>query len=254
VTPPPFFFDEKGLLLSFFIFQRLISSLASKLRLERLRMRAALALLQLLRPLVVKLGSPAQQKEFAAEWETHDQETDEKWRSVHRQALFANVGLALSQWAGMEELLVGITSLLLRTHEANKVGIILYSIVTFNVWLGIIEELFSLEPRFITLKPKWGKLKGRLSGLKTTRDRLAHHTIYSVGGVSTITVNTSLRPSRFDTRQQSQKYQPLDFDQISQFIDSVNKAMDDLRALLNAMTDLLKLETLQGNSSEPTPD
>jgi len=42
--------------LSFFIFQRLISSLASKLRLERLRMRAALALLQLLRPLVVKLA------------------------------------------------------------------------------------------------------------------------------------------------------------------------------------------------------
>ena len=42
-------------------------------RLERLRVRAALALLNLIKAIVVKLGSQDQKKEFAAEWETHDQ-------------------------------------------------------------------------------------------------------------------------------------------------------------------------------------
>src|SRR5256885_10136325 len=97
-------------------------------RLEMLRMRAALALLKLLRPLIVNLGGSQDQKqEFAAEWETHVQDIGEKWESLHRQALFAKLGLALSQWSGMEELLVAICCLLLRTHEATKVGIILYS-------------------------------------------------------------------------------------------------------------------------------
>jgi hypothetical protein len=126
--------------------------------LERFRLRAALALLNLMRPLVIKLGSHDQKREFAAEWETHDQEMGEKWRSEHRRALFANVGLALSQWAGMEDLLVGIASLLLRTHEGAKVGIILYSIVNFGTWLSIIGELFSQEPRYVTLKSRWNKI------------------------------------------------------------------------------------------------
>jgi hypothetical protein len=66
--------------------------------------------------------------------------------------------------------------------------------------------------------------------------------------------DTSLRPGRFDIRQKSQKYQPLDYNQISQFIDSVGKIVDDLRALLEAMTALLNEETSQRKSSEPTPD
>src|ERR1700730_18778797 len=149
-----------------------------QLRLERLRLRASLALLNLLRPIAVKLGSQDQKKEFATEWETHDQDMGEKWRSVHRQALFTNVGLALSQWAGMEDLLVGISCLLLRTHEATKVGIMLYSIANPPTWLSIIGELFSQEPRYITLKPRWNKLSERLIKLNDTRVRLAHHTIY----------------------------------------------------------------------------
>ena len=43
------------------------------------RLRAALVLLNLLKPLLVKLASQDQREKFAAEWETHDQETGEKW-------------------------------------------------------------------------------------------------------------------------------------------------------------------------------
>lgn len=154
----------------------------------------------------------------------------------------------------MEELLIGITGLLLRTSEFWKVGTIMYSIVSFPVWLGIIDDLFLLEPRYITLKPKWNKLSNRLRGLKETRDRLAHHTLYSGDKAATEAGDTSLRPGRFDIRQKVQKYQPLDYDQISKFIDHTGKVQDDLRALLNAMTAILTHETSQQKSSEPTPD
>ena len=48
-------------------------------RLGPFRLRAALVLLNLLKPLLVKLASQDQREKFAAEWETHDQETGEKW-------------------------------------------------------------------------------------------------------------------------------------------------------------------------------
>jgi hypothetical protein len=223
-------------------------------RLERRRVRVVFALLNLMRLIIVKLGPKDQKEKFAAEWATHDQKTGEKWEALHRKALHELVGLALSQWAGMEELLIGITGLLLRTSEFWKVGTIMYSIVSFPVWLGIIDDLFLLEPRYITLKPKWNKLSNRLRGLKETRDRLAHHTLYSGDKAATEAGDTSLRPGRFDIRQKVQKYQPLDYDQISKFIDHTGKVQDDLRALLNAMTAILTHETSQQKSSEPTPD
>jgi hypothetical protein len=220
-------------------------------RLEMLGFRAALTLFNLARLFIVKFGPPDQRARFAAEWETHDQETAARLETLHRQALFTNVGFAHSSWAGIKEYLVAIASLLLRTHEATKVGTIMYSVVSFPVWLGIIDELFSQEPLYSTLKPKWNKINGRLRGLKDTRDRLAHHTIYygerSAGG-------PALTPARFDVRQKSQKYQPLDLDQTSKFIDSIRDVMDDLRAILDAMTALLKNETSQRKSSEPIPD
>jgi hypothetical protein len=168
--------------------------------------------------------------------------------------LYAAVGEALSQWARMEDLLVAIASLLLRTHEVNKVGIILYSIINFNVWLDIIEELFTLEPIYTTLKPRWNKLGSKLKGLKNTRDRLAHHTIYYGDNATTLAGDISLRPGQFDIRQKSQKYQPMNYDQTTKFTDSVINLAKDLTALLNAMTSLLKEETSQKKSSEPTPD
>jgi hypothetical protein len=222
-------------------------------RLELSRLRATLALLNLTRTASVKLGSQAQKEKFAAEWETQDQEAGEKWKLLHRRALYASVGQALCHWAEMEELLVAIASLLLRTQEFSKVGTIMYSIVSFPVWLSIIDDLFLLEPRYITLKPRWDKLNSRLMGLKTTRDRLAHHTIHYGDNAVTLAGDTSLRPGRFDIRQKVQKYKPLDFDEIAKFSDSLCNVHEHVATLLNAMTDILTCETSQGKSSEPGP-
>jgi hypothetical protein len=224
--------------------------------LEICRLRAKLALLNLVRRVVVKLGSQEFKEQFAAEWATHDQETGEKWKSLHRQQLFTYVGLALSQWVGMEDSLVGITSLLLRTHEGHKVGTILYSIMNPKTWLEIIGTLFSQEPLFISLKPRWNKISERIMKLNDTRVRLAHHTIYYGDKATTLAGDTSLKPGQFDIRPKSQKHrtEPLDYDQISEFIDSVGKVVEDLTALLNSMTVLLTQETSQRKSSESPTD
>lgn len=66
-------------------------------RLERFRVQVALASLHFLHRVTIKLGSPDQKEQFAAEWKAHEEALGEKWTSVHRQAFFANVGLALSQ-------------------------------------------------------------------------------------------------------------------------------------------------------------
>lgn len=191
--------------------------------------------------------------EDKAELEAQVQELTQQGIKNQAVVLYTSIGHALCHWAAMEDLLVAIASLLLRTHESNKVGIILYSI-NFNVWLNIIDELFLQEPMYITLKAKWNKINSRLMGLKDTRNSLAHHTIY-YGGNSTFIYNTSLRPARFDIRQKSQKNQPpLDFYQISKFDEDIDTVQNDLKALLSAMTDLLTHETSQQKSSEPTPD
>lgn len=222
-------------------------------RLELFRLRVKLAQLDILKALTVKLGSPEHKEEFAAQWETHDQKSGEGLKSTHRWALYTSVGQALTQWAALEDLLVGIACLLLRTHEANKVGIVLYSIVNFNVWLGIIEELFSQEPLYLALKPTWNKLSSRLRGLKETRDRLAHHTIYEGDKAATVDGDTSLRPSQFDLRQKNKKYQPLNYEEISKFMESLHRVHVDLNVLLTAMTAVLRRETSQQKSSESTP-
>ena len=91
-----------------------------QVRIERSRLQARLALLNLLHTALVKLAPPSQREELAAEWETHSQKTGEQWKSLHRQALFTNVGLALSHWAAMEDSLVGIACLLLRTQKVKR--------------------------------------------------------------------------------------------------------------------------------------
>lgn len=217
---------------------------------EQLRLQATIPILHLLRRVIFRLGSQDQKQQFTAEWATHDQDLAEKTERLYRQGVFTNVGLALSAWAGMEELLVAIAGLLLGTNDFAKVGTVMYSIISFSVWLGIIDELFSQAPLYSPLKPKWNKINGRLRGLKDIRDRLAHHTIYSGDG----TPSTALKPARFDVRQKSQKYQPLDYEQTSKFIDSIGDTNADLRALLEAMTVLLQNDTSQQKSSAPSPD
>jgi hypothetical protein len=85
---------------------------------------------------------------------------------------------------------------------------------------------------------------------------LAHHTIYFGDKATTIAGDTSLKPGQFDIRPKSQthRFDPLDYDQISKFIDGVGKEVDNLTALVNSMTAILTHDTSQRKSSQPTTD
>jgi hypothetical protein len=218
-------------------------------QLERLYWLSVDAWLAMLRRSVKMLDDKTRQDKL--------QEFSSRLENEHWGVLCISMGQALSAWAKMETSLVGIAGLLLKTSELNKVGIIMYSIVNFNVWLSVIDDLFSQEPLFIQLKPKWNKINNRLRGMKHIRDRLAHHTIYQEE-VATFVGSTSLKLARFDITQKSQKYRPLEADNILGFTSAIAEVQEDLTALINSMSDIVKLyivtRTSQQKSSEPTPD
>jgi hypothetical protein len=180
--------------------------------------------------------------------QARDQETIAKWKKDNKQFLFMLVGEALSLWAQMEDSLVIIAGMLLRT-KFTKVGAIFYSIINFNTWLGLIDELFALEPSYDAVKPKWNKVAERLKKLNDTRVRLAHHTIHAVP--SSELEDTSLRPGRLDARRKSQKYQPMNADQILSFIHSVTAVLEDLTIIVKTMTAIVEQETSPEKSGEP---
>ena len=170
-----------------------------------------------------------------------------------RMALCMNVGQALSVWARMEEALVGVACVLLET-KIEKAGIVMYSILNFNVWTSIIDELFTVDKRFDALVPKWRKIITQLGPLQKMRNNLAHHTINLPQDDATPIGDAALSPAPSDTRRQSQKSGPLDYNEISKFQDSVMTVTDSLTALLVAMAATLSSASSQQQSAEQRPD
>jgi hypothetical protein len=203
-------------------------------RLQVLLWRLIEAQIKVLNRGIKILGVPVLTEDSKAQLDELAPKLDEQ----NKYALYTSVGQALSVWAAMEEALVGIAALLLRT-SLPKAGIIMYSILNFQVWLNVVGELFSQDELYVTLKPKWNKIYKKLRAMKDTRDRLAHHTVWHGDRVNPIGSHILLRPAEFDTRQKSQKqkYEPIDYDQILRFTDSVNKVQDDLTALTNAIAE-----------------
>jgi len=207
-------------------------------RLRRFRLRLIYTRLKLLGRVVTKLGP----EDIAALGGL--EAVGQEFQSMHRQWLFTYVGQALHVWGQMESTLVAISSLLIKT-EADKAGVIMYSIINFQVWLQLINELFPLEPKYMPLKPRWDKLAARLRALKDTRDRLGHHVVHTRDDTG-LEDGTSLRPATYDLRSKSQKYQSLSRDSVS----DVNTS---LAALVTAMAEILKRESSQQKSAEQGP-
>lgn len=156
-------------------------------------------------------------------------------RGNDRNILFLLIGQALSAWATMEEALVVIFSTLLRV-KPEQGGLIMYSIINFNVWLALIDELFVTDELLVSFKPRWNKLSARLRRIKDDRDRLAHHAVGSEqqkkpGDL----VDTFLRAPSLDSRQKTQKFSPMDNDHIMEFTETVSEIAQELLALSKEM-------------------
>jgi hypothetical protein len=154
--------------------------------------------------------------------------TQEDWEE--RSEFYRSVGQAISMWASMEDLLVEIAALLLDTSE-EKAGLLMYSIINFNVWLNIIDELFSIEPRYQTHKATWTAQSEKLRGMNDTRVRLAHHTVRAQIDNSPL----ALRPGRYDSRMKSRKHKPLTEAEIVAFGGQMIEVYSVLAALWKAM-------------------
>ena len=163
--------------------------------------------------------------------EVDDQDEKRRWREVHQKdnqllkesfesGLFTSLGKSLSLWAALEQCLVITTAGLLFTSE-KKAGIVMYSIINFGALLGIIGKLFADDELFVHLKPRWDKLGSRLRALKDMRDRVAHHSVFSVETPVAIARFTGLKPSPFDGRSKSRKQQPLTRAQVEDFIEAI---------------------------------
>ena len=145
------------------------------------------------------------------------------------RVLFTFIGMSLTSWARMEEVMVVLVRLLLRTDRA-RAGLIMYSIINFNVWLTLIDDLFDHDPEFKSFKPRWTKIAERIRRIKDTRS----HQIPA--GMSSVP-DRYLIPSKYDFRQKSQRYKPLTKTEIFAFMESVMAITTDLADFVEGMID-----------------
>jgi hypothetical protein len=167
------------------------------------------------------------------------------------EGLYSSVGQAISFWASMEGKVVQIGARLLGTSDI-KAGLMFYSIMNFFSWLTIVDELFSLEPKFNSLKDDWGDISNKLRGFNDTRVRLAHHTIWDYPESDGL----GLRPGKLDVRAKSRKHLPLGDLDIAKFAQSILDVENELWRILAVMETIDKEppSSLRGTLFEPTAD
>jgi hypothetical protein len=153
-----------------------------------------------------------------------------------RKAFYTTVGQGISNWTRVEGRLIHIAACLLGS-SVEKTGAIFYSVLNFHTWLGIIDELFMLDPRFTVARNDWNKLASKLRALNDTRVRLAHHTASYVSDDEVVT-KPFLKPAKEDTRSKSKAYKPLEAVQIVAFTNATNDISVNLAAMLLALREL----------------
>jgi hypothetical protein len=129
--------------------------------------------------------------------------------------------------------------LIVKTAQA---GLIMYSILNFNVWLSLIHDLMALNPKLKPIQTRWNKISERIRKIKDLRDQLAHHSVS--------TKKAHLKPSQFDIRQKTKLQRPLNLTQIFEFIQAIVAICDDLEKFIEDMWPLLSSEE---KSAEPVP-
>ena len=143
--------------------------------------------------------------------------------STREAVLFSAVGRALTAWAKMEEFLVLLVAFVLPIRP-SRAGLIMYSIINFNVWLSIIHDLMMDSETCAPMLPRWNKLSERIRRIKDQRDQLAHHSVKFA--------DAQLVPSKLDIRTKTKSSRPLDIDEVVGFTDVVIRICTDLEKFI----------------------
>jgi hypothetical protein len=181
-------------------------------------------------------------EERAKELHRMSEELQRELTSTDGQVLFITIGRALTVWAKLEEFLVFVVAHLLLIRAA-RAGLVMYSIVNFNVWLSIIHDLMQDDKIYAPMLPRWNKISERIRRVKDQRDRLAHHSVKIA--------SATLGPSKFDTRSKSKAQRPLDHHEVNEFLTIILGICDALEAFVVDMGDLLPPSDLKSVESDP---
>ena len=142
--------------------------------------------------------------------------------------------------AGVEHRITEIRSQISQVRtDAAKTGLVLYSIINFNVWLSIIHDLFEMDEALTPFQKRWNKISERIRQIKDTRDQLAHHSVHQLK-TDASAAPPMVRPSQYDTRRKSKRQQPVDAQDANDFTTKVLGITEDLMALSEAMFDALE--------------
>ncbi len=182
-------------------------------------------------------------QKYAEEQRAFIDKLDAEFKDSERNQLFLMIGQALSAWATMEEFLVIIVAHLL-VVKTQQAGLIMYSILNFNVWLSLIHDLMGLNPKLAPVQTRWNKISERIRKIKDLRDQLAHHSVSHAAEVH-------LKPSQFDIRQKTKLQRPLNLTEVYEFTQTVVAICGNLERFITA--DLWPLLSSEEKSAEPAP-
>jgi hypothetical protein len=172
--------------------------------------------------------------------------------AAERRTLLTSIGQALTTWATLEELLVCLFAILLKIPP-EKAGLVMYSIINFNVWLTLIDELFSQDKDLSEFKSRWNKISSRIRAIKDNRDRIAHHSAQMERkGEGDLIHYSYLVPSDLDTRSKTLKFKPMGSDEILSFSETVQDISVDLGEFVRIVEKAMRA-TSPEKSSQPTP-
>lgn len=150
-------------------------------------------------------------------------------------ALFASVGMALTTWAKMEEVLVLIMSLLMRT-SSKRAGLIMFSIINFSTWLTIIHDLFEMDDHLSVHQKQWNKISESIRAIKDQRDQLAHQSV----DTRVADEVAAIKASRLDARRKQQRQIPMTSVEVLEFTKDVLAITGRLEALAEKMVETLE--------------
>lgn len=159
---------------------------------------------------------------------------------VKGSQIFTAIGFAISDWSSIEDRLVILVSLLLRTTHV-KAGIIMYSITSFHTWITLIDELFDHDDLSKPKKREWIKFQSRLREAKDTRDRIAHNPVTAEASPEVEGERVwLLRPTILDYRSKTLKQRPLDHNSVNTYSQGLTALRKEIDSFVREMAVLIQ--------------
>lgn len=149
---------------------------------------------------------------------------------------YATLGFTLSQWAHVEEGMLGLFWRAMGPKaDIRKLAAVYYSAATFKGKLDMVDSAFALIDAGPKIAADWKKLKERLRDRADLRNQLAHH--MAIGYLGPESLTYKLQPHRFNVRKNAQG-KPL-IERTAKDIEAVRRKISELFEGLRSLSEKL---------------